>query len=159
MRLGVRLGVDVGSVRVGVARSDDGGVMASPLCTIRRDVKYGTDLDQLADLVDDHNVVEVIVGLPLTLDGKARIAAVKATEFAQELADLISPVSVRMVDERLSTTIAHNAMQSAGKNSRQRRPLVDQAAAVVILDTALDVERATGQPPGALHPPRQDEIS
>jgi len=149
VRTGVRLGVDVGSVRVGVARSDPGGVLASPLEVIA----HGRgDLDRLAGLIASHNALEVIVGLPTTLAGQEGPAAAGARQVASALAARIAPVPVRLFDERFTTTTAHTVLRQSGKNSRARRPMVDQAAAAVLLQAALDAERATGRPPGELVP-------
>ncbi len=149
MRTGVRLGVDVGSVRVGVARSDPGGVLASPLEVI---AQGRGDLDRLARLIASHNALEVIVGLPTTLAGREGPAAAGARQVASALAARIAPVPVRLFDERFTTTTAHTVLRHSGKNSRARRPMVDQAAAAVLLQAALDAERATGCPPGELVP-------
>jgi putative Holliday junction resolvase len=141
----VRLAVDVGSVRVGVARSDPSGMLASPLEVI----PHGRgDLDRLAELVAGHEALEVIVGLPTTLSGREGPAAAAAREVASALAARIAPVPVRLVDERFTTTTAHAVLRQGGKDSRARRGVVDQAAAAVLLQAALDAERATGRPPG-----------
>lgn len=141
----MRLAVDVGSVRVGVARSDPSGLLASPLEVI----PHGRgDLDRLAELVAGHDALEVIVGLPTTLSGREGAAAAAAREVASALAARIAPVPVRLVDERFTTTTAHAVLRQGGKDSRARRGIVDQAAAAVLLQAALDAERATGRPPG-----------
>lgn len=147
MRSGARLGVDVGSLRVGVAASDDGGRLATPLTTLRRD-SITTQL--LARLVVERRAIEVVVGLPLSLSGGEGRAAVDTRGFATELADRVAPVPVRLVDERLSTISAERALRGSGARGggRWRRTVIDQAAAVVILQAALDAERATGQAPG-----------
>ena len=119
MRTGVRLGLDVGSVRVGVARSDPGGVLASPLEVIA----HGRgDLDRLARLVASHDALEVIVGLPTTLAGREGPAAAGARQVASALAARIAPVPVRLFDERFTTTTAHAVLRQSGKNARARRP-------------------------------------
>ncbi|HLK74551.1 MAG TPA: Holliday junction resolvase RuvX [Streptosporangiaceae bacterium] len=145
MREGVRLAVDVGSVRVGVARSDPGGILASPLTVLR-----SGRLDELATLVAGADAIEVIVGLPTSLSGREGAAAAAARGFAAELAGRLAPVPVRLVDERFTTTQAHDALRRGGKDSRARRGTVDAAAAAVLLQAALDTERATGNPPGQL---------
>jgi putative Holliday junction resolvase len=145
----VRLAVDVGSVRVGVARSDPSGMLASPLEVIR----HGRgDLDRLAELVAAHEALEVIVGLPTTLAGRDGPAAAAARKVASDLAARIAPVPVRLVDERFTTTTAHAVLRQGGKDSRARRGVVDQAAAAVLLQAALDAERSTGRPPGEAVP-------
>jgi putative pre-16S rRNA nuclease len=145
VRSGIRLAVDVGSARIGVAKCDRDGLLASPLATVRRG---RGDLDELAGLAREHEAVEVIVGLPTGLSGREGPAAAQARAFAAAIAARLDPLPVRLVDERFTTTLAHGALRQAGRDSRQRRPVVDQAAAAVILQGALDAERATGQPPG-----------
>jgi putative Holliday junction resolvase len=147
VRQGVRLAVDVGSVRVGIARSDPGGILASPLTVVR---SGPGELDELAALVVGAEAIEVIVGLPTSLSGREGAAAVAARRFAAELAGRLAPVPVRLLDERFTTTQAHDALRAGGKDSRARRGTVDAAAAAVLLQAALDAERATGRPPGQL---------
>jgi putative Holliday junction resolvase len=146
----VRVGVDVGSVRVGVARSDPSALVATPVETVRRDAAGGTDLDRIAGIVQDTDAVEVVVGLPRTLRGEEGAAAVAARQYATAIARLVTPVPVRLVDERLSTVSAHRTLRDAGVRGRRHRPVVDQVAAVVILQSALDAERASGREPGVL---------
>ena len=149
VRQGVRLAVDVGSVRVGVARSDPGGILASPLAVL----SHGpSDLDELATLASREEAIEVIVGLPTSLSGREGPAAVGARDFAADLAGRLAPIPVRLVDERFTTTAAHDALRRSGKDSRARRQVVDAAAAAVLLQAALDAERATGRPAGQLVP-------
>lgn len=138
---GVRLGVDVGSVRVGVAASDPDGVLAFPVATLRRDVEGGHDLDELAALVREKEAVLVVVGLPRSLSGRNGPAAEAATSYAKALADKIEPVPVRLVDERLTTVMASTALTRQGVRGRRQREVVDQAAAVLILQGWLDSER------------------
>jgi putative holliday junction resolvase len=147
VRAGVRLGVDVGSVRIGVARSDASGLLASPLTVVRRGKG---DLDQLAGLVAEAEAVEVVAGLPTSLSGREGQAAAAARTFAASLADRVAPVPVRLVDERFTTTAAHDALRQGGKDSRARRDVVDAAAAAVLLQSALDTERGSGSAPGEL---------
>ncbi|MDZ5622202.1 Holliday junction resolvase RuvX [Nocardioides bizhenqiangii] len=144
MRAGVRLGVDPGDARIGVARCDPSGVLATPVETVRRGKG---DLRRLRQLVASEEAVEVVVGLPRSLSGGEGPAAVKTREFARRLAMRIAPVPVRLVDERL-TTITAEAMLRDQRKGQQRRAVVDQVAAVVILQHALDAERATGRAPG-----------
>jgi len=141
------VGVDIGSVRIGVARSDPDGVLASPLETVRR----GTgDLTELARIAADAGAVEVVVGLAVGLRGQEGKAASDGRAFASALAERLAPVPVRLVDERFTTVLAHAALRQGGLDSRARRTLVDKAAAAVVLQGALDSERATGQPAGQL---------
>jgi putative holliday junction resolvase len=155
VRQGVRLAVDFGSVRVGVARSDRDGVLASPLAVLCSG--RGT-ADELAKLAEDADAIEVIVGLPTSLSGREGNAASGARSFAAGLARRLAPIPVRLVDERLTTAEAHAALRRGGRDSRARRPVVDAAAAAVLLQAALDAERTTGHPPGEpAVPPRGDD--
>ena len=147
VRQGVRLAVDVGSVRVGVARSDPGGILASPLTVVRTGAG---ELDELARLAVSADAIEVIVGLPTSLSGREGAAAATARRFAANLAARLAPIPVRLLDERFTTAEAHDALRRGGKDSRARRQVVDAAAAAVLLQAALDAERATGRPPGQL---------
>ncbi len=143
----MRLAVDVGSVRIGVARSDAGGLLASPLTVVKRG---RGDLDALAELTEEATAIEVVAGLPTSLSGREGPAARTAREFAVALAGRIAPVPVRLVDERFTTASAHEALRRGGKDSKARRQVVDAAAAAIILQAALDAERGTGYPPGEL---------
>ncbi len=148
MRRGVRLGVDVGSVRVGLAASDPSGMLASPVETLPRDERGGSDLHEIARQVTDREALEVIVGHPVQLDGRTGTAAGLARGYAEALARLVAPVAVRLVDERLSTVTAHQQLHQAGVKGRGHRRVIDQVAAVVVLQNALDAERASGRVPG-----------
>lgn len=147
MRPGVRLGVDVGSVRIGVARTDPCAVLAVPVATVARGE---ADVTRIAELAVTHDAVEIVVGLPLGLSGRAGTAAQTARAFAGELARAASPIPVRLVDERMSTVSATRDLRAAGRSARGSRQVVDQAAAVVIVQYAVDRERATGVAPGNL---------
>lgn len=153
MRRGVRIGVDVGTVRVGVARSDPSGFLATPVETVLRDPRRGTDLDRIEALVVEFDAIEVVVGLPRGLSGQVGAAAVAACKYAVDIARRVRPVPVRVVDERLSTVAAQRSLREAGVKGRRHRPVVDQVAAVVILQSALDAERASGRAPGSLVEP------
>jgi putative Holliday junction resolvase len=130
--------VDVGSVRVGVALSDPSAFLATPLVTLSRDERSGRDLGQLTELVEEHEVVEVVVGLPRTLRGRTGAAALLAQSYADELAARIAPVPVRLADERLTTVTASRMLSERGVKGRKQRAVVDQAAAVEILQAWLD---------------------
>ncbi len=145
MRHGVRLGLDPGDARIGVARSDPSGFLATPVETVRRGKG---DLARLARLVVEEEAVEVVVGLPRSLSGAEGPAAVKVRAFAGRLAARVAPVPVRLVDERLTTVSAEAMLRDRGKKGQQRRAVVDMAAAVMILQHALDTERSTGSPAG-----------
>jgi putative Holliday junction resolvase len=141
----VRLGVDVGDVRIGVARSDPSGLIATPVETVPRG---SGDLDRLAALAREHEAVEVVVGLPRSLGGGEGPAAARVRSFAREVARAVAPVPVRLCDERLSTVSAEAVLRDQGRKGKKRRAVVDQAAAVVILQNALDTERSAGAAPG-----------
>ena len=147
LRSGKRLAIDVGSVRIGIASCDPAGILATPLTTVRRGKG---DLAEIARLCAERDVVEVVVGLPTGLSGRAGQAADQARAFAAELAALIAPMRVRLVDERFTTTLAHSALRESGKDARERRGTVDSAAAAFLLQSALDTERLTGDPAGEL---------
>jgi putative pre-16S rRNA nuclease len=134
--------VDVGSVRVGVALSDPAPILASPLVTLSRDERSGSDLDRLSQLVTEHEVVEVVVGLPKTLAGRHGPAAVGAVDYANALAARVGPVPVRFGDERLTTVTASRMLSQRGVRGKKQRAVVDQAAAVEILQAWLDARAA-----------------
>ena len=147
MRFGSRIGIDPGDVRIGVARSDPSGFLASPVETVRRGKG---DLRRIRRILDESEAVEVIVGLPRSLSGGEGPAAAKAREFAGRLAEAVHPVPVRLCDERMTTVSAETMLRERGTKGSKRRAVIDQAAAVLILQHALDSERATGRAPGEL---------
>ena len=153
-RRGVRLGIDVGRARVGVARCDPDGLLATPVETVARN---DDSIARVLALVEEHDAVEVLVGLPISLSGSDTPSTADAREFARGIA-AASAVPVRLVDERLSTVSAHSALRSSGRTQRQSRNIVDQVAAVVLLQQALDVEKNTGRPPGTSVPPDQEPV-
>jgi putative Holliday junction resolvase len=130
-----------------VARCDPDGLLATPLATVPRG---RGDLDRLAALAGEHEAMEVIVGLPTGLSGRAGAAAGGARSFAESLAARLAPLPVRLVDERFTTVLAHDALRQGGRGSRERKAHVDKAAAALILQGALDTERSTGEPAGEL---------
>lgn len=146
---GVRLGVDPGDVRIGVAATDPAAILATPVETVPRG---SGDLDRLATLVEESGAVLVYVGLPRSLSGGEGPAAGKVREFAGALAVRVAPCPVRLVDERLSTVTAEAVLRDRGRKGKRRRAVVDQAAAVVILQSAVDTERARGVPAGEAVP-------
>jgi putative Holliday junction resolvase len=139
--------LDPGDARIGVARSDPTGFLATPLETVRRGQG---DVRRIARIAVEVEAVEVVVGLPRSLSGAEGPAAVKTRSWAGVLARALAPLPVRLVDERLTTVSAEAMLRDRGVKGRARRAVVDQAAAVVILQYALDIERATGTPPGEL---------
>lgn len=146
MRSGVRLGVDAGKVRVGVASCDRDGLLATPVITLSRgDATVG----ELRELVAEYGAVEVVVGLPLSMRGDDTLSTADARDLAAELAAVVD-VPVRLVDERLSTVSAQRALHQSGRSTKTSRAVIDQAAAVIILQNALDFERSAGRPPGTV---------
>jgi putative Holliday junction resolvase len=143
LRRGRRIGVDVGSVRVGVAVSDPDGLLAFPLTTLTADEHV---IQQLHELADEHEAVEVIVGLPRHLSGAEGSSADAARAVATAL--LERGISVRLIDERLSTTTAQAQLRAQGRKAREQRAVIDAEAARIILQFALDSERASGRLPG-----------
>jgi putative pre-16S rRNA nuclease len=139
---GVWIGVDVGTVRVGVARSDPAGILASPLTTLARDTAGDRDITDLAALTRDLGAVGVVIGLPRTLKGREGSSAAMAREYGERLAGLVD-VPVRHVDERLTTVSAQRKLRQGGlRGSRATRAVIDQAAAVELLEHWLDLVRA-----------------
>ncbi|MBZ5741275.1 Holliday junction resolvase RuvX [Nocardioides mangrovi] len=151
MRHGVRLGIDPGDARIGVARSDPSGFLATPVETVRRGKG---DLARIGKILAaeqaESEVVEVVVGLPRSLSGGEGPAAAKVREFAAALARRVAPVPVRLVDERMTTVSAEAMLRDRGRTGGKRRAVVDQAAAVLILQHALDTERTSGNAPGEI---------
>jgi putative Holliday junction resolvase len=149
MRRGVRVALDIGDARIGVATSDPDGILATPVETVRRG---RGDLDRIASLVSELDAFEIVIGLPQSLSGGEGPAAVKIREAAQlvwaKVQEGNSGTAVRLVDERFTTVTAERMLRERGKKGSKRRAVVDQAAAVVILQHALDFERETGNPPG-----------
>jgi len=144
-RRGVRIGIDIGTVRVGVARSDPDGMLAVPVETVARDA---SPVARIAELVAEHAALEVVVGHPLNMSGERGPAARAAEAFAAELADRLPGTPVRLVDERLTTVSAQRNLHASGRTHRQSRAVVDQAAAVIVVQNAIDGERVTGRPVG-----------
>ena len=149
MRTGTRLGIDVGKVRVGVARSDPHGMIATPVETVPRSAKSITTILAFAT---EYDAVELVVGLPIALSGRDTPSTADAREFAQQLADS-SELTVRLVDERMTTMSAQSALRASGRTAKNSRSVVDQVAAVIILQHALDFERSAARPPGELVEP------
>lgn len=143
----MRIAIDVGLARIGVASCDPAGLLASPLATVPRG---RGDLAELARLTGERAAIEIVAGLPRSLSGREGASAADARGFAVALAGRVAPVPVRLVDERFTTVLAHDALRQGGRNSKARRPVVDQAAAALILQGALDAERSTGRAPGEL---------
>ena len=140
--MGTWIGVDVGTVRVGVARSDPRGMLATPVITLARDSHGNRDIAELAALVREFDAVGVVVGLPRTLADREGPSAVMAREYAELLANAISPIPVRHVDERLTTVSAQRKLAQSNVRGRAKRALVDQVAAVELLQHWLDIRQS-----------------
>jgi len=149
--MGVRLGLDPGDARIGVAKSDPTGFLATPVETVKRGRGDLQRIKAIAGEIEaESTLLEVIVGLPRSLKGGENPATAKVRDFAAALARTLAPLPVRLVDERLTTVSAEAMLRERGRNGQDRRSVVDQAAAVFILQYALDTERASGEAPGEL---------
>lgn len=148
----MRLGIDVGAARVGVAKCDPDGLLATPVETVARNEHA---VARILELCVEYDPTEILVGLPLNMRGEDTASTTDARAFAAAVA-AASAVPVRLVDERLSTVSAHAALRDSGRTQRSSRSIVDQVAAVVLLQQALDVEKNTGRPPGIPVPPAQE---
>lgn len=151
-RRGVRLGIDVGRARVGVARCDPDGMLAVPVETVPRSE---TSITRLIELAAEYEPLEFVVGLPVNMQGNDTASTTDARDFAAEI-QARTKVPVRLVDERLSTVTAHAALRSSGRSQKNSRSIVDQIAAVVLLQQAIDTEKSTGTPAGATIPPDEE---
>jgi len=149
LRSGVRIGVDVGKARIGVARCDLHAMLATPVETVQRG---DGDVARISTIAAEFEAIEVVVGLPLSLSGAHTASTDDAVEFARALAAACG-LPVRLVDERLSTVSAQQSLRAAGRSTRSSRSVIDQVAAVIILQHALDFERSAGSPPGELVDP------
>lgn len=143
---GVRLGIDVGEVRIGVAICDRAGLLATPLVTVARarnqvGNSISADMSELARLVAAHGVVEIVIGLPVTLAGTEGPAAAQVRSYAEQLAEVVAPVPVTLADERMSTLVATRRLSERGVKARRRREVIDQLAAAEILQGWLDAQR------------------
>ena len=143
MITGVRIALDIGSVRIGVAKCDAEGLLAIPLTTISAGPEA---VNQVLDLLMEHQAICVYIGKPISLAGKDTASTQSAIKFAGEIAASLQEfnIQVRLIDERLSTVSAQRGMHEAGRNVKQSRDAIDQAAAVVILEHALASERNSG---------------
>lgn len=138
---GRRIGIDVGTVRIGVASSDRGAVLATPVETVARVTGFkdrdGEDIERLLEIIREYEAVEVVVGLPRNLDGNGSTSVKHAKEIAFRIRRR-SGVPVRMADERLTTVAATQSLRASGVSEKAGRAVIDQAAAVEILQSWLD---------------------
>lgn len=149
MRSGVRVGVDVGKARIGIARTDFHGMLATPVETVPRG---DGDIARILAIVAEVDATEIVVGLPLSMSGGHTPSTDDAEEFARRLV-AAGDLPVRMVDERLSTVSAQSALRASGRTTKNSRSVIDQVAAVIIMQHALDFERSAGRPPGVVVDP------
>lgn len=159
---GARLAIDVGMARVGVAISDPDGILASPVETFARDKSVGyeiggrvpvnppKDIAGIAEVIEERFVRVVYIGLPKQLSGAKGDSVKMALTYAHLLSQVAGGVEIRLIDERMTTVTAHQALHAAGKSSKKHRSVVDQVAAVIMLETALETEKRSGQRAGSL---------
>ncbi|AIY00566.1 hypothetical protein ART_0967 [Arthrobacter sp. PAMC 25486] len=159
---GVKLGVDVGMVRVGLASCDPNGILATPVKTLSRDTKRNSDIKVVVKEAAAREAVQIFVGLPRTMKGEEKASAQMARSYATTLVALLQEagldVPVRLIDERLTTVSAHQALHKAGLDSREHRKVVDQVAAVEILQHAIDMQKARNANAGQLVRPRTPDV-
>ncbi|NBQ01165.1 MAG: Holliday junction resolvase RuvX [Actinobacteria bacterium] len=144
---GARVAIDYGDKRIGIAKSDNSGLIASPVMTLVNSGSTENIFSAIKDLVEEGNVTLIYIGLPLHLSGRESESSDKARRFATLLRQhLPQSVQVRLLDERLTTTSALGELKSAGMKSNREN--IDQLAAVKILEFALEVERLSGEVAG-----------
>ena len=147
MRSGRRLAIDVGKVRIGIAASDFHAILASGLETVPRGADLEPSLKRILELVNEVEPIEIYVGLPVSMSGNHSASTEDAIDFARQLSPLVSS-EVRFIDERMTTVTAANALKLSGRDSRSGRQIIDQVAATVILEQAMEQEKSTGKQPG-----------
>ena len=144
LRPGRRLAVDVGQARVGLAVTDIHAILASPLATVARLESTSDSVDSvIRALAQVGEILEIYVGVPINLQGKSTLSTDDALTFAEALQEA-SGLEVRLIDERLTTSMANNQLKQIGKSQKDARATIDQMAAVAILEFALSVENNTG---------------
>lgn len=147
MRFGRRLAIDVGTVRVGLAISDPHGILASPLQNLKRSDEPAADLAALNALLAEYEILEIYVGLPVALSGNNTKSTEDALSFAKAVAESRNE-PVRMIDERLTSVSANAILRNAGQDGKRSRQVVDQVAATLILEQAMNQEKSSGEAPG-----------
>lgn len=147
MRTGRRLAIDVGKVRIGVAASDFHAILASGLETVARGAELEPSLKRIVELVTEIDPIEIYVGLPVSMSGSHSASTADAIEFAKQLSLYVSP-EIRLIDERMTTVTAANALKLSGRDSKSGRQIIDQIAATVILEQAMEQEKSSGIKPG-----------
>lgn len=147
MRSGRRLAIDVGKVRIGIAVSDFHSILASGLETVPRGAELEPSIKRIVELINEIEPIEIYVGLPVSMSGNHSASTTDAIAFAKELNELVS-TEVRLIDERMTTVTAANALRMSGRDSKSGRQIIDQIAATVILEQAMEQEKSTGTRPG-----------
>ncbi len=147
MRSGRRLSVDVGKVRIGVAASDFHSILASGLETVARGAELEPSLKRIVELVDEIEPIEIYVGLPISMSGNNSASTQDAIQFAKQLSLLLT-TEIRFIDERMTSITAANALKTSGRDSKSGRKIIDQIAATIILEQAIEQEKSTGEKPG-----------
>ncbi len=147
MRSGRRLSVDVGKVRIGVAASDFHSILASGLETVARGAELEPSLKRIVELVDEIEPIEIYVGLPISMSGNNSASTQDAIQFAKQLSLLVT-TEIRFIDERMTSITAANALKTSGRDSKSGRKMIDQIAATIILEQAIEQEKSTGEKPG-----------
>ena len=132
--MGRILGIDHGDVRIGIAMSDETEFLASPLCTVRNGKGA---VDEIVALLNEHEVKQVVIGLPRNMNGSYGPATEKVRKFVAKLTEKTS-VPIMEWDERLSTVSAHNDLRAAGLDTRKHKEVIDKVAARIILQNYLD---------------------
>lgn len=154
VRPGVRIALDWGKTRIGVAACDPQGMLAYPVTTIPAKDK---PFERIKQIVAEYEPIEVLVGLPVDLRGEMGPAARAIMDIAYDLSQELAPIPVCLVDERLSTAEASRKLAAVGKDSRARRRIIDQEAAVGILTHALDAELGSGRRPMPVPDRKEDQ--
>jgi len=147
VRSGRRLAIDVGKVRIGVAASDQHSILASGYETVPREVDVKPSLSRILEIINEVEPIEIYIGLPISMKGQTTESTRDAIDFARALADTCE-IPIRCIDERMSTISATSALKLSGRSSKSGRKVIDQIAATVILEQAMEIEKLTSSIPG-----------
>ena len=147
MRSGRRIAFDVGKARIGVAISDFHAILASPATHLVRSANLADSVAEARSLITEYDCIEAYVGLPVNLQNKATASTDDALAFAKLLDEQVS-VGVRLIDERFTTTSAASSLREAGHTAKGQKSIIDSAAAAIILEQALTLEKSTDVAPG-----------
>ena len=147
MRSGRRLAIDVGKVRIGIAASDQHSILASGIETVQRTSDLQVSINRIKEIIGEVQPIEIYIGLPISMKGESTESTRDAIEFAKALAGS-SEIPIRFIDERLTTILAANSLKLSGRSSKLGRKVIDQIAATVILEQAIEIEKLTGSIPG-----------